>query len=213
MQRRQEILDDITDTTGAVFLGLTYGCARCHNHKFDPILQADYYRLQAFFANTARRRPHSDAERAENWRNIGARRPFGKQKTERNPRQDRAHCSSPRSRSIAEEYFDKYPPEIQAMILKPAAQRTPYEWQMYAKAKPYLEIERRRRRQSDCKGEREAAVRRTEGGTGAVRRISIPASCPRAWAWPTSGRNAPPTHVLGGRRLRRVRRRKCSPAS
>ena len=52
-QRRQEILDDITDATGSVFLGLTYGCARCHNHKFDPILQADYYRLQAFFANTA----------------------------------------------------------------------------------------------------------------------------------------------------------------
>src|SRR6185312_6744127 len=52
-QRRQEILDDVTDATGAVFLGLTYGCARCHNHKFDPILQADYYRLQAFFANTA----------------------------------------------------------------------------------------------------------------------------------------------------------------
>ena len=47
-QRRQEILDDITDTTGAVFLGLTVGCARCHDHKFDPILQADYYRLQAF---------------------------------------------------------------------------------------------------------------------------------------------------------------------
>jgi len=52
-QRRQEILDDVTDTTAAVFMGLTYGCARCHNHKFDPILQADYYRLQAFFANTA----------------------------------------------------------------------------------------------------------------------------------------------------------------
>ena len=52
-QRRQEILDDVTDATGAVFLGLTYGCARCHDHKFDPILQADYYRLQAFFANTA----------------------------------------------------------------------------------------------------------------------------------------------------------------
>src|SRR5205807_4206513 len=52
-QRRQEILDDVTDATGAVFMGLTYGCARCHNHKFDPILHADYYRLQAFFANTA----------------------------------------------------------------------------------------------------------------------------------------------------------------
>src|SRR5437764_8795828 len=53
MQRRQEILNDITDTVGAVFTGLTYGCARCHDHKFDPILQADYYRLQAFFANAA----------------------------------------------------------------------------------------------------------------------------------------------------------------
>jgi hypothetical protein len=49
-QRRQEILNDVTDTVGSVFLGLTFGCARCHDHKFDPILQKDYYRLQAFFA-------------------------------------------------------------------------------------------------------------------------------------------------------------------
>src|SRR5579885_2828507 len=53
MQRRQEILDDITDTVGATFMALTYGCARCHTHHFDPILHSDYYRLQAFFANTA----------------------------------------------------------------------------------------------------------------------------------------------------------------
>ena len=52
-QRRQEILNDITDTTGAVFLGLTYGCAKCHDHKFDPILHDDYYKLQSFFANVA----------------------------------------------------------------------------------------------------------------------------------------------------------------
>src|SRR5215510_14760538 len=50
MQRRQEILNDVTDTVGAVFLATTYGCARCHDHKYDPILQKDYYRLQAFFA-------------------------------------------------------------------------------------------------------------------------------------------------------------------
>src|SRR4029079_17915698 len=49
-QRRQEILDDVTDTTGLVFLGLTIGCAQCHDHKFDDIQQTDYYRLQAFFA-------------------------------------------------------------------------------------------------------------------------------------------------------------------
>src|SRR5688572_11878133 len=53
MQRRQEILNDVTDTVGAVFTGMTYACARCHDHKFDPILQSDYFRLQAFFANAA----------------------------------------------------------------------------------------------------------------------------------------------------------------
>jgi len=49
-QRRQEILNDITDTTAQAFLGITLGCARCHDHKFDPIPQEDYYRVQAFFA-------------------------------------------------------------------------------------------------------------------------------------------------------------------
>jgi hypothetical protein len=51
-QRRQNTLDDMTDTAGLVFLGLTVGCARCHNHKFEPITQADFYRMQAFFAAT-----------------------------------------------------------------------------------------------------------------------------------------------------------------
>lgn len=49
MQRHNE-LDDMINTTGTAFLGLTMGCARCHNHKFDPILQKDYYSMQAVFA-------------------------------------------------------------------------------------------------------------------------------------------------------------------
>ncbi|HEV3384419.1 MAG TPA: DUF1549 domain-containing protein, partial [Gemmata sp.] len=49
-QRRQEILNDITDTTASTFLGITLACARCHNHKTDPISQRDYYRFQAFFS-------------------------------------------------------------------------------------------------------------------------------------------------------------------
>ena len=48
--RRQNTLNDMTDTTGLAFLGMTVGCARCHNHKYEPIPQEDYYRLQAFFA-------------------------------------------------------------------------------------------------------------------------------------------------------------------
>ena len=51
LQARYENLDDIVSTTGNVFLGLTVDCARCHDHKLDPIPQKDYYRLLAFFQN------------------------------------------------------------------------------------------------------------------------------------------------------------------
>src|SRR5436853_169435 len=74
-QRRQNTLNDMTDTAGLAFLGLTVACARCHDHKFEPIPQTDYYRLQAFFtpvvfrrdlpiATAAERAAHQAAERA-----------------------------------------------------------------------------------------------------------------------------------------------------
>jgi hypothetical protein len=47
---RQEFLTEVANSVGAVFLGLTMGCSRCHDHKFDPLTQTDYFRLQAFFA-------------------------------------------------------------------------------------------------------------------------------------------------------------------
>lgn len=50
---REEVLTEMSGAIGSTFLGLTVGCAKCHNHKFDPILQADYYSLQAIFASTA----------------------------------------------------------------------------------------------------------------------------------------------------------------
>ncbi|HWB07352.1 MAG TPA: DUF1549 and DUF1553 domain-containing protein [Verrucomicrobiales bacterium] len=49
-QRRLNTLNDAVDTTAAAFLGLTLGCARCHDHKFEPLTQRDYYSFQSFFA-------------------------------------------------------------------------------------------------------------------------------------------------------------------
>ena len=50
LMQRQNELDGMINTTGTTFLGLTLGCARCHDHKFDPVTQRDYYSLQAIFA-------------------------------------------------------------------------------------------------------------------------------------------------------------------
>jgi hypothetical protein len=51
-QYRADQLDDVISTTSSVFLGLTVGCARCHDHKTDPLLQRDYYSLLAVFNGT-----------------------------------------------------------------------------------------------------------------------------------------------------------------
>jgi hypothetical protein len=53
---RYDQLDDLVSTTSQVFLGLTLGCARCHNHKFDPLTMHDYYRMVAIFAPLKRPR-------------------------------------------------------------------------------------------------------------------------------------------------------------
>ncbi len=67
--QRQDELADMINTTGTAFLGLSLGCARCHNHKFDPVSQTDYYALQAVFAGVE----HGDralAPQADTWAEI-----------------------------------------------------------------------------------------------------------------------------------------------
>jgi hypothetical protein len=67
LQQRMDDLYDMVSATGAAFLGMTVNCARCHDHKFDPILQKDFYGLQAVFAGVqhAERplRPHDEEQR------------------------------------------------------------------------------------------------------------------------------------------------------
>jgi hypothetical protein len=136
MQRRQEILNDITDTVGAVFTGQTYACARCHDHKFDPILQKDYFRLQAFFANTAAADEVPLLSRAElaeysrrmaNWEAATAE-----------IRAEMSRLEEPERKEIIQDYFEKYPAEIQAALNKKREERSPFECQMVAKAELYL---------------------------------------------------------------------------
>ena len=61
-QLEYEWLTDSADTTGAAFLGLTLGCARCHNHKYDPLTQQDYFSMQAIFAASDRPYPQEIRE-------------------------------------------------------------------------------------------------------------------------------------------------------
>jgi hypothetical protein len=63
--RRQNFLDEVTSSTGLVFLGLTIGCARCHDHKYDPVPTRDYYSLQAFLTPVDRGDKPAELEERE----------------------------------------------------------------------------------------------------------------------------------------------------
>src|SRR6266436_5035205 len=65
---RYDQLDDVLGTTAAAFLGLTLRCARCHDHKFEPFSQKDYYRMLAVFEPL--KRPQK--ERADLDREVGS---------------------------------------------------------------------------------------------------------------------------------------------
>jgi len=64
-QLRFDIIDEQLDTLGKVFMGQTIGCARCHDHKFDPIPQRDYYALAGIFAST--RTLHNYTDNVARW--------------------------------------------------------------------------------------------------------------------------------------------------
>jgi hypothetical protein len=136
MQRRQEILNDITDTVGAVFTGLTYSCARCHDHKFDPILQSDYFRLQAFFANTAADDNIQLADVQE--RALYRMRMADWEQQTKEIREEMEAIAAPIRQEIITDFVEKYPAEIQAALATPESERSPFQRQMAAKAMAYV---------------------------------------------------------------------------
>ena len=66
---RNEVLTEMTNVVGSAILGVTLGCARCHDHMFDPIKQSDYYRIQAYFSATYEKDvPKASAEEQSAWK-------------------------------------------------------------------------------------------------------------------------------------------------
>jgi mono/diheme cytochrome c family protein len=119
---RQDSLDDLITTTSLTFMGLTVGCARCHDHKFDPITQKDYYRIQAVFFST---KPVSyplvgpdvvAAHQAETQRIEELQKPLKKAKAE---------LEAPYLKTLVDEAVGRLPDYMQIAWRTPEAQRTP----------------------------------------------------------------------------------------
>lgn len=125
----REILDDITETTADVFLAQGIKCARCHDHKFDPITQQDYFRIRAFFeaiqptevmpvANIADRTQFHDQQ--SKWLEA----------TDTVRRQIHNIETPVLLQNATGEPFDKFVPRLKAMMLSRPAYRSPYEHQI-----------------------------------------------------------------------------------
>jgi len=139
--RRQEILNDITDTVGSVFMGLTFGCARCHDHKFDPILHKDYYRLQAFFANI-REEDHLTLLDGGNLQNYLNQRTVWEEKT-RDLRAQMQELTAPVAKGKADFYKVRFSKGTQEALAADPARRSPLQQLLAIKAMPQITYQER----------------------------------------------------------------------
>ena len=118
---RLDAVDDLITTTTLTFTGLTVGCARCHNHKFDPIPQKDYYRIQAVFFSTQNvdhplvPSTEVDANRAETQRITALQKPL---------RGKKDGLEKPYHQQIIDREVAKLPEYMQIAWKTPAEQRT-----------------------------------------------------------------------------------------
>ena len=121
-ERRHDYLDDVLGTLGRGVLGMTVHCARCHDHKFDPILQKDYYSMQAsIFGYVEIEYPLLDRAGVREYREKNAAIDAAQQPL----RDEIAEIEAPhRERLRIELIQERFPENVQQAALKPEAERT-----------------------------------------------------------------------------------------
>ncbi|TWU03142.1 DUF1553 domain-containing protein [Neorhodopirellula pilleata] len=121
------IIEDLTDTTADVFLGLGLQCAKCHNHKFDPLLQKDYFRLRAFFDPVMPvDLPWATNDQIERYQQALAKWEANTQTI----RDQIAEIENPYREKYRNIAIDRFPEDVQAIARKATEDRTPYEAQI-----------------------------------------------------------------------------------
>src|SRR5262249_53120929 len=105
--------DDWVATTCQVFLGMTMNCARCHDHKIDPIPQADYYRLVAFFRDVQHFSDNRDTKSSFNLTDVSPAAEREKHEAEYQKREQRKAGLVAAMRKIEDEAIKKMPAEDQ----------------------------------------------------------------------------------------------------
>ncbi|MBI1902235.1 MAG: DUF1553 domain-containing protein [Planctomycetia bacterium] len=124
----ETILSDVTDVTGQVFLGLTVQCARCHDHKYDPILQRDYFRLQALVAPIL---PRDEVlfPSPEDESSYLAQKVLWEDATA-DVRKQLAELEAPYGEKLRQERVATFPAEIRRLLQKAPEDRSPREIQL-----------------------------------------------------------------------------------
>jgi len=191
--RRQNALNDITETTGLAFLGLTLGCARCHDHKFDPLPQTDFFQLQAFFTPARFRDDYPIASAAERTEYERALRAWEAAVAE--VQAELIRLESPARAKLAPGDPPGLNDEMVAAFHKPEADRSPAEARMVFDA---LAKDRRVKAQAleGALDKGTAATRRDLLARLAKLKGAAPSALPQARGLEESGTKAPPTFLL-----------------